>query len=163
MNWDAIGAIGQAVSALALVFVLVQLRHARQETRRSVSQARADGFRELWMLRANSPQLRGLLGRTEAALGAQQPFIVELAAKAKITFDEASQVHSHQWAWWMFQSQVIPFADELRPGERAQFDGGIRLRYENLPVGRLWFQTFKNTTLDPDAVRYVDNLLAQPG
>ena len=47
--WDAIGAIGQAVSALALVFVLVQMRHAREEMRRSVTSnvrmARQTAFR----------------------------------------------------------------------------------------------------------------------
>ena len=38
MNWDAIGAIGQAVSALALIVVIVQVGHARAEFARSVSQ-----------------------------------------------------------------------------------------------------------------------------
>ena len=102
MNCDAMAAIGQAVSALALVFVLVQLRHARQEVRRSVSQARADVGRELWMLRTDNPQLSGLLLRTEAALSGQQPpLMAELAAKANITPEEAMQVFSHQWAWWV--------------------------------------------------------------
>ena len=36
MNWDAIAAIGQAVSALALVFVLLQVRDARADMRRSL-------------------------------------------------------------------------------------------------------------------------------
>jgi len=163
MNWDAIAAVGQAISALALVFVLVQVRHARQEARRSVSQARANAARELWMLRADNPQLCGLLSRTDAALSGQHhPFLAELAAKANITLDEASQVFSHHWAWWVFRAQVIPLAKELRAGDRAQFDAGIRTLYENLPSGRLWFQAVKNN-LDPDAVRYVENLLAQPG
>ena len=40
----AVGAIGEAFGALALFFVLVQLRHARAEVRRSLDQSRA----EIW-------------------------------------------------------------------------------------------------------------------
>jgi hypothetical protein len=161
MNWDAIGAIGQAVSALALLFVLVQLRHAREEMRRSVSRARADVGRELWMIRADNPQLSGLLTRTEVALSGQHSsFMAELAVKANITSDEASQLFSHQYAWWIYQAQVIPFAKDLRAGERVQFNNGIRAMYKNLHLGRLWYQIHKSI-LDPDAVRYVDNLLMQ--
>ena len=161
MNWDAIVAVGQAISSLALVFVLVQLRHARQEVRRSVSQTRADVGPELWMLRADNPQLSGLILRTEAAPGGQQsPFFAELAAKANVTLDEASQVFSHHFAWWMYQAQVIAFAKELRAGERAQFDAGLRRYYGISQSGQIWFRAMRNI-LDPDAVRYVDNLLAQ--
>jgi hypothetical protein len=35
MNWEAIGAVGQVVSALALVIVIIQVRHARQEMQRA--------------------------------------------------------------------------------------------------------------------------------
>ena len=163
MYWEAIAAIGQAVGALALVFVLIQVRHARQEVRRSVSQARADVARELWVLGTENAQLSGLLGRTETALSGQQPpFVTELVATANITPEEAMQVLSHEWAWWMYRAQVIRFARELQVAERAQFDESVRFVYGNLNVGRLWLQLHRHR-LDPDAVRYVDNLLAQPG
>lgn len=99
MGWDAIAAIGQAVSAFALVFVLVQVRHARQEMRRSISQARANVGRELWMLRADNPQLSGLLLRIDAALRQENPLMAEIAAKANVTPEEAMQAFCHEWAW----------------------------------------------------------------
>jgi hypothetical protein len=161
MSWEAIGAIGQAVSALALVFVLVQLRHAHQEMRRSISQARANGGRELWMLRADNPQLSGLLLRIDAALsGRENPLMAEIAEKANITPEEAMLAFSHQWAWWIYQQQVIPLVKELRPGERAQFNQSLRRLYSISPFGRVWFQAVRDV-LDPDAVRYVDDLLAE--
>jgi hypothetical protein len=46
MTWDAIGAIGQAASALALVFVMLQIRHARADSRRALSQSRAEAARQ---------------------------------------------------------------------------------------------------------------------
>lgn len=162
MNWDAMAAIGQAVSALALVFVLVQLRHARQEVRRSVSQARADAGRELWMLRADNPQLSGLILRAETTPSGHASLMEELATEANITLEEASQVFSHHFAWWLYQSQVIRFARELQEGERAQFDWSLRRYYGISHSGQIWFRAMRNI-LDPEAVRYVDNLLAQPG
>jgi hypothetical protein len=41
MIWEAIGAIGQAVSAFALVFVLLQLRHTREDFTASAPAGRA--------------------------------------------------------------------------------------------------------------------------
>jgi len=45
MNWDAIGAIGQMLGSIAvlvtLIYLGVQLRHVRAETRRSMNQGRA--------------------------------------------------------------------------------------------------------------------------
>ena len=57
MNWDAIGAIGQAVSALALVIVIVQVRHPRAEARRSVRHSRLDAARQLVTQLVESEQL----------------------------------------------------------------------------------------------------------
>jgi hypothetical protein len=45
MNWDAIGAIGQAISALALAVVIVQLRYARADSRRAISEGRTSASR----------------------------------------------------------------------------------------------------------------------
>ncbi len=80
--------------------------------------------------------------------------------KANITAGEASQVPAYQWAWWMYRAQVVRFAKELQAAERAQFDGSVRFVYGNLSVDRLWFQMYGHP-LDPDSVRYVDDLLAQ--
>ena len=66
MNWDAIAAIGQAVSALALVLVLFQVRQAREETLRSVGQARLFGSRDLFLTTATNKELASALARLRA-------------------------------------------------------------------------------------------------
>jgi len=66
--WEAIGAIGQAVSAFALFLVLIQVRHARNEIRRSASQARKDGSRSLWLASAQ-PDLASVLTKAHVAAG----------------------------------------------------------------------------------------------
>ena len=47
-------------------------------------------------------------------------------------------------------------------GERIEFENGIRRAYEDNLVDRLRYGEMK-ASLNPDAVRYIDNLLAQPG
>lgn len=51
MNWDAIGALGEVLGSIAvfvtLGYLAVQLRHARSETRRSISQGRMEANREI--------------------------------------------------------------------------------------------------------------------
>jgi hypothetical protein len=44
-------------SALALIIVIVQVRYARSEVRRCISQTRAEGARELLMNEANNAEL----------------------------------------------------------------------------------------------------------
>src|SRR5215831_18930079 len=63
MEWDAIAAVGQAVSALALVLVLVQVRQAREEARHAAGQARLMGSREMFLATATNHQLADALAR----------------------------------------------------------------------------------------------------
>ena len=45
MNWDGVGAVGEALGSIAvfvtLGYLAIQVRHARDDVRRSVSTARA--------------------------------------------------------------------------------------------------------------------------
>jgi len=55
MNWDAIAAIGQMLGSVAvlvtLAYVAAQVHQARRETRRGLSQGRAEAVRHLRNLR----------------------------------------------------------------------------------------------------------------
>ena len=68
MNWDAIGAIGQLLGATALFFVLIQVRQARRDAQRSLSQGRGQAFRDLL---ERDKRMSPLLAKANAALGAQ--------------------------------------------------------------------------------------------
>src|SRR4029453_18451008 len=81
MNWDAIAAIGQAVSALALVLV-VQLSYARAEMSRTVTQARTDDAVDLMSFRGGDENGRLTFGKMRAALELpDHPFVPVLARK----------------------------------------------------------------------------------
>jgi hypothetical protein len=160
MNWDAIGAIGQAVSALALIIVIVQVRHARAETRRSMSQGRAAAVRELCMHKSGNELLNTANRKAHVALGGQDQDLARRLMDAGLTGEEVNAVVFDQFAFWHYRQ--ASYLDELTAGERTEFEGGIRGSYGSFNVvGRLWYDTLK-PTLNPDFVRYVDNLLAQP-
>jgi hypothetical protein len=166
--WDAIGALGQAVSALALIIVIVQVRHARSEVRRSISQTRSVGGRELLMSRANSAELCSLIAKVGTAVrhsssSGPNDFVGELMATAGLTQAEALRLMFDQEAWWQYRAQTIQYIDELSEGERVGFDESIRQGYGGARFIEARWYVNRKLTLNPDAVRYVDNLLAKPG
>ena len=162
MNWEAIGAIGEVFGAMALFLVLLQVRHARAEVRRSISHGRAEVARELMLNHVNNERLTHIYSKVATGLGAEPiPFVEALKVRSGITAEEAVSVLWNEAAWWQYRVQAIIYVNELTTAERIAFDGTLHSYKEN-PLRRLWYETTK-PTLNPDAVRYIDNLLAQPG
>jgi hypothetical protein len=156
MNWDAISAIGQAVSALALVVVIVQIRYARAESQRSLSQGRGQAFRELL---AGDERNSQLLAKANSALGAHfvaPPFLDQKG----LTDEEMMLLNWNVVAWWNYFLQIIPNADDLPAMERVAFHKSIRVLYGRPGINRLYYESAK-TFSHPDAVKYVDRVLAQ--
>ena len=170
MNWDAIAAIGQMLGSVAvfvtLGYLAVQVRHTRDEMRRSVFQSRQEAIRELCLSRANSERYLtsavAVAGAISAGSLLKSPFIQELIERMGVSAEGAISTMWDEHAWWYMRMQQIPYVKELPPGERAAFEKGIRGNYSTSVVGRLWWEHNKDW-LNPDAVRYIDNLLAQPG
>ena len=73
MNWDAIGAIGQMLGSIAVFITLgylaVQVRQARTDLQRSISQARGEGIRSLLLTRATDERLSRMIAKADAAFG----------------------------------------------------------------------------------------------
>lgn len=160
MNWDAIGAIGQMLGSLAVFITLgylaVQVRYAGRELQRSTRQARYEANRELMMNRTNNvPLLRAYmkLGMTPSDA---------LMQRGEISPEEALQVSWDGYAWWHSRSQTIECIDELSPDEREEFHAVTRLAFREGTFSRIWLEENK-PFLNRKSVRYIENLLAQPG
>ena len=167
MNWDAIGAIGQMLGSLAvfvtLGYLAVQVKHASQEARRAISQNRAETVRQLLVTDATDERLIGILTKTFKALGGEPSgTILLLMQRAGLTYEEAWSITMREAAWWQYRSEIIRNVDALAPGDRVQFDRVTRASYSASPLGRLWYEGVRGV-FDPHTVRYIDNLLAQPG
>ena len=160
MNWDAIGALGEAFSALGFFFVLVRVRHARVDMRRSVLDAMSDSITSQGMMTLDARVL-GAITKAHAALGGKQPpFVTALIEQAGLTEEEARLIALQQQAGWQTFARALRHIDALSPGDRAAIDANLHQTYANSPVSRLWYQHAKATS-SPSNVRYVDGVLAR--
>jgi hypothetical protein len=165
MNWDAIAAIGQLLGSVAIFVTLgylaVQVKHARGELRRSIRQGRGEAQRELYLFRAGDRRMNELAQRANEALGATPgAFVQEMMEQTGLTREEITALNSEQIAWWSYRVQVVAYVDELPPEDRVEFDASTRAFY-SVPYSRRWLEASK-PRLNPSAVRYIENLLAQP-
>ena len=164
MNWDAIGAIGQVLGSVAvfvtLAYLALQVRHARRETRRALSQGRSEAHRDLLAQQLAESVFDACL-KADVALGASHtPFVAQLEQRG-LTLDEAHRVSSMNIGWRTYFLQIIPYVDELSPMERTAFENRVRAAYGRPGASRLFYETYLKATAHPDAVRYLENLLAQ--
>ena len=164
MNWEAIGAIGESLGAIAVFITLgylaLQVQFARKEIGRSISQSRAEALRTVTLARANDARLNSLTVRAGAAVGElPRPFVTALMERGGLTAEEANAVWWDQHAWWAYRAQVIQYLDELPEGERFEFESRTRANYGGPTLARFWYDANK-PVLNPDVVRYIEGLLA---
>jgi hypothetical protein len=159
MNWDAIAAIGQLVSAFALFLVMFQVRHARNEMRRSASQARKDSSRTLW-LAAAQPDLASVVSKAQAATGQKASPAVQYLMDLGLTSAEARQLYANFMANWQNIEMSFESRAHLSVGARDEWRSTIQSNYGISILGSKLYETVKSR-LNRDAVRYVDEVLAQ--
>ena len=129
-----------------------------------MSQGRLDTARQMVTQYADNERLNALYMKALGALdGAPSAFTAALAEQTDMTREEASALAWNQSAWWLFRAQVIAQVDHLPPAERVEFDDATRVYYRDNPLARLWYAHSKAVLPNRAAVRYVNDLLAQPG
>jgi hypothetical protein len=166
MNWDEVGAIGQVLGSIAvfitLVYLSVQTRHARSEARRAASQSNIDGTIQIHMTVATDVQLSSALVKADLNLGAQpSPFVATLMEQG-VSQEEAYRVSFYYLAQWALRTQRIRYIREFSEDSQMDFDVRMRRNYGSTGSEQLWYRKSKDH-LNTDFVRYIDNLLAQPG
>jgi len=169
--WDAIGAIGQVLGSLAvfvtLGYLAVQVRHARLQAQRALGQARSEALRDS-LAPLCDERICAIQTKAQTALGgvAAVPTLASFAKsmeQAGVTGEEATVLGVLQIMIWNYRIQIIPYADELSHIERTQFDKPIRSAYGSPGIGRIFYESYIKSTAHPEAVRYVEKVLAQPG
>lgn len=92
------------------------------------------------------------------------PAFVTTLIERGLTEDEAWIIFNEQSARFVERSQTIATIDQLSPGQRASFDGALRLIYGHSSVPRLFYETMKAAYFpEAEAVRYIDDVLSRPG
>jgi len=165
MNWAAISAVGEVLGSVAVFITLgylaVEVRHAREAVARSSRQSRYDALREAYMMWASCPELANATAKIGISLAIPASRFTELATAAGLSRSEALLVMNSLRVSWTLTEQTIEALGELSPGAQVQAAFNYRETWGK-GVGALWYRTLKEY-LNPDVVRYVDNVLAQPG
>jgi len=167
MNWEEVGAIGQVLGSVAVLVTLgylaVQVRHSRTALLGSITLTQAAMILDQSMAGASDEGLVHLIVKAETAFGGvNHPFVDEMVKRAGLTVEEARRVYGYQAAWWQIRSESIRYMKELPDSDQEGFDARMRLIFRAGSLDRFWYETNK-PIVTPDAVRYMDNLLAQPG
>lgn len=162
MNWDAIGAVGELLGSLAvfvtLGYLAIQVRHARAEASRALSQGRMEANRALLSIDMEEQNLAARL-KAEAALEDRPPPVVALLMeRANLTPEEAWRVFIVEVARWNYRIHVIAHWHDLPPSEQSIFDSAVRIRMHSKLSRLLYEHHFKGIT-HPDVVRYLERIL----
>ena len=166
MNWDAVAAIGQVLGSVAVFITLgylaVQVRHSRSESRRALSQGRAEAIREINSLFGDQGMV-SIMTKAMNALGAPiGPGAAALMERATLTREEAASFVLMARTMWAYFLQVMPSVDELPASERRHFENTIRFHYGTVGPSRVFYESQIKANEHPDAVRYMESVLAQP-
>ena len=166
MNWDAIGAVGELLGAtvvvITLIYLAAQVRHAREDVRRSINHSRSEINRNLLLTRTTNEILRNSHIKAFLNLGGELPvFVKTVIDKAGLTDEEAVVIYWEQLAWWQYRVEIFANVEELTEIQRSDFEQGIRESYGNSgrPVERMFYNCTK-ASLSPDIVRYVEDVIA---
>ena len=142
MSIMELGALGEFLGVFALVATLiylsVQVRHARNESTHAVLEARATGIREMSMAAATSDGLSAAMSKAfEATETPVHPFNAALVERG-LDHQEAQRVWRFFFAqWFLHSTQYQTTAAE----QRRALDQGFRAVYAT-GLGRLFWDNF---------------------
>lgn len=158
VNWDAITALGQIVSTVAVVLTLVyltnQIRQAETASTDANRLARSSGVAEFFLASAHDPEFRRVQER--AAKGTvREHFIREVRRRLELTEDEATQLAaSAQYWFWLHWGQWRSSMDE---GDRLELRNMVQ-RFYTLPHIRVIWEAHRDW-MDPSFAQFVDAAL----
>ena len=160
MNWEAIGALGEIVGALAVVLTLaylaIQVRHAKAAAADTNRLERSKGVRDMMLASAADSGLRENLTK-----GLQlSDYYNEIASNLNMSSDEAA---SFDWAmlywFWLHWGQYASTTKESDVEELRNVISGF---YRNPGVRVCWEKSpWARPVLEKDFVNFVDEILAQ--
>ena len=155
--------LGSLAVVVTLVYLSMQTRQTERALQRSINQSRTEGASQLFMHAFNNERFTNAL----STIGKNwprppAPIITTIVQRGGVGESDAYMVHFHNHAWWQYRAQTIADIDELSEAARFGFDAQCRVQYAPDTLQGVWYESQKRL-LNPDAVRYIDNLLAQPG
>ncbi len=166
MTFEQLGNLGEFFGSIAvlitLIYLTIQVRYARMDSRAALLQHRNDSARDLWLCVASNERLARLMVKGQQTLGQPlQPGVRRLMDEAELTADEAFSASSLAMAQF-FHRQTL-YRSDLTEDERRTLDAQLRRMFARGVYG-LWFEDAGREGafdgFDQDFVRHVDALRA---
>ncbi|MEJ2130829.1 MAG: hypothetical protein P8Y95_04215 [Gammaproteobacteria bacterium] len=151
-----LGALGEFLGVFALVATLLylslQVRHAREESEKAVLEARTTGIRDIALGAATSDGLSAALVKADEVVGAAlRSFEAELISLG-LERQEAYRVQLYYRANWRHDQTQY---EHGTPEQRRTLDSRLQAIYSR-GVGRLWWNTFGRG--GPASVGFVEHV-----
>ncbi len=156
-NWDAIGAVGEIVGAVAVVatlgYLAIQIRSAHRVAADTTRQARAQGVRDMMLTMATNAEARSAWVKAE---GGSEVY-GELADHFGLTNDEAYLVDYQVMYWvWLHWAQ---YNSTISESDMVELKGVISGFYSREPM-RTYLEKSPNLhTVDPRFLRFVREVI----
>ena len=159
MNWEAIGAVGEILGAIAVVLTLaylaMQVRYAKKAATDATSLNRANGVQAMILATATNDNLRA------SVLKAQGPTdsVDKLSEQFGLTSEEAEQVdiYASYWFWVHWGQYAASNSMESLNELRNIVDTFYRFPY----MTTCWKMGNTRLILDPSFVSFVDEILGK--
>jgi hypothetical protein len=160
MNWDAIGALGESIGALAVVLTLgylaLQIRHARTAASDVNRLNRATGIRDWMQLIMTDNDLREAWQKTDGSVEHNE----RLAHELGVSPQEASKiVFGCQYWWWLHWGQWASVTTEQDNRELMHI---VSEFYSGPPMLTVWKTSRYVHLLDPKFVAFVNSVIREP-
>ena len=159
MKWDAIGAVGEVASAIAVVLTLGylarQVHFAREAASDSNRLNRANGVKDMVIAVATDAELMKSVSKAHGLA----PFHEAYAQQFETTPDEAARADwFHVYYFWVHWGQ---FSSSTTRKDLSEIANIVTNFYQMPPIRYSWDHSpWANPLLDPEFVEFGENTLA---
>jgi len=160
MTWEAIGAIGELVGALAVVVTLAylatQVRYAKITASDANRLARSTGVREMMLAFATNDEL----AMSYTQVNGLESYYEDYATKFHVTLVDATRADwVNLYYFWLHWGQ---FASTKSAEDVRELRNLINTFYQSAGVRHSWENSpWSRPVLDPEFVSFVDGVLAE--
>lgn len=166
MTIAELGSIGEFLGSFAvlatLVYLAIQVRHARSEARRTAQVARSQGVRDSWLNRVQNPELLDAMIKAEQSLGAvflEQPFVRILVESGGLSYREAYLVLSDQIIQWQNWVATVENLEDQSPAAIQRMNAAMRTFYKT-GYARYFWERQLEANVETKTIKYVEKILA---
>jgi hypothetical protein len=166
VNWEAIGAIGELLSATAvfvtLIYVAFQVRNARKELQHNVLNSRDVATRELLLETIRNPLLGAAIAESDFSFREKpNPVLQHIKEVTSWSDEKTATFVNYQTAYWFHRVEVVREVSELTPAQKQDFDLNITFSYSD-GLGNVWWEEWKKWRPSGDpTVKYCDEILSK--